>query len=60
MKELDPSALGDVAKVFNCGDAGGICLSFSASSPVGVGPPMRGGAPNRSSGFNRDKRKITP
>ena len=60
VKELDPSALGDVAEVFNCADVGGTCLSFSAPSPVRVGPPMREGGPNRSSGFNRDRRKNTP
>ena len=60
MKELDPSALGDVAKVFKCGDAGGTFLSFSASSPVGIGPSMREGGPNRSSGCSRNRGKSIP
>lgn len=51
---------GDTTAPFECGEQGGGCLSFSASSPSGVGPSMRVGGPNRSSGFSLEVGKYTP
>ena len=44
--------MGDTTALFSCGELNDGCLSFSTSSPLGVDPPMRGGGPNRSSGFS--------
>lgn len=51
---------GDATETFGRGELDTNCSSFSASSPVGVAPPIRDGGPNRSSGFSFERGNNKP
>ena len=58
--KISSTSLNPTELLFDLGEADGLCLSFSASSPVGVAPWMRLGGSNLSSGLSRERGKKIP